>query len=273
VEAGDPDAELVLLLHGFPECWYSWRLQIGALAATGRRVVAVDLPGFGRSDKPTRLEAFNLEALVADVVAGIEQLTGGRPALGVVGHDWGGSLVWTLGVVAPDAARRLAVINCPPAYAWRRAWSQPRQALKSWYVFFFQLPRVPEALLRLGRFRFVDQALEPAHRRQPAAVTAEDIAYERSEMQRPGALTSALNYYRALARLSREALGRLQRPVTVPTLLIWGDRDPYADVSLTRDFPAWASHGRIEHLPEAGHFAHQEEWQRVNHLLLDWLAA
>jgi pimeloyl-ACP methyl ester carboxylesterase len=273
VEAGDPDGGLVLLLHGFPECWYSWRLQIGPLANTGRRVIAVDLRGFGRSDKPPGVAAYDLETLAADIVGCVDRLTPGAPAAAVVGHDWGGSIAWAVGALHPEAARRLVVVNCPPAYALRRAWRNPKQALKSWYMFFIQIPRLPEALLRSGGFQFVDQALGPARRRNPSAVTAEDIAYERTEMARPGALTGALNYYRALLRLSPATLQRLAQPVGVPTLLIWGDHDPYAQVELTRDFPSWATGGRLVHLPEAGHFSHQEEPERVNQLLMEWLTS
>jgi pimeloyl-ACP methyl ester carboxylesterase len=273
VEAGDPDGELVLLLHGFPECWYSWRLQMGPLATPGRRVVALDLPGFGRSSAPSSLEAFSLEALASVIVDVVSQLNRGRPAVAIVGHDWGGAIAWVIGALYPRSARRLAIINCPPGYALRRAWRIPKQVIKSWYIFFFQIPRLPEALLRLGRFRFVDQALAPAQRRNPAAVPAESVAFERAEMARPGVLTSTLNYYRAVVRLGPTALHRLERPVTVPTLLIWGDRDPYLDVQLTRDFPRWAQDGRLVHLPQAGHFSHQEEPEPVNQLLTDWLAA
>jgi pimeloyl-ACP methyl ester carboxylesterase len=273
VEAGRPGGELVLLLHGFPESWYSWRHQIGALASNGRRVVALDLPGFGQSDRPAGIVAYRLDTLAEDIVACVDQLADGRPAAAIVGHDWGGSIAWSVGALYPATARRLAIINCPPAYAWRRAWRSPKQALKSWYVFLFQLPRLPEALLRAGGLRFVDQSLEPARRRNPDGVTAEDIAYQRAEMARPGALTAGLNYYRAVMRLEPAVLGRLAQTVRVPTLLIWGDNDPYAQVELVRDFPSWASAGRLEHLPNAGHFSHQEEPERVNQLLGEWLAA
>ncbi len=273
VEAGNPDGELVLLLHGFPECWYSWRLQIGPLADTGRRVIALDLPGFGQSDKPAGVAAYSLDTLAADIAGCVDRLNHGRPAAALIGHDWGGSIAWTIGVLYPETARRLVVVNCPPAYALRRAWRNPKQALKSGYVFFFQIPRLPEALLRSGGFRFVDQSLEPARRRNPNGVTAEDVAYERMEMARPGALTSALNYYRALVRLTPAALRRMEQPVGVPTLLIWGDHDPYAQVELTRDLPMWATHGRVAHLPDEGHFSHQEEPERVNQLLTDFLAS
>jgi epoxide hydrolase 4 len=272
VEAGDPDGELVLLLHGFPECWYSWRLQIGLLAERGRRVVAADLRGFGRSDKPAGVEAYTLETLAADVVACVDRLNRGRPAAAIIGHDWGGSIAWVVGSLHPGTMRRLVVLNAPPAYALRRAWRTPRQALKSWYIFFFQIPRLPEVLLRQGGFRFVDQSLAPARRRNPLGVTAEDVAYERREMARPAALTSGLNYYRALVGLPPADLLRLEQPVRVPTLLIWGDRDPYAHRGLTRHFSRWATAGRLVHLPDAGHFSHQEEPERVNQLLIEWLA-
>jgi epoxide hydrolase 4 len=271
VEAGDPTGELVLLLHGFPECWYSWRHQLDPLGSQGFRVVALDLPGFGQSDKPRGVAAYDLERLTADVVACVAQLNRGAPAAALVGHDWGGSIAWACGALAPETARRLAIINCPPGPGLRQAWRQPVQILKSWYIFFFQLPRVPEALLSAGGFRFVDQALAPARRRNPTAVTPEDIALERAEMARPGALPAAINYYRALLRLTPAALDRLSHPVRVPTLLIWGDRDPYAAVELTRGFSQWALSGEVVHLPQAGHFSHQEEPERVSNQLAEWL--
>ena len=271
VEAGPAAAPLALLLHGFPECWYSWRHQLPALANAGYHVVAPDLRGYGRSEKPPGVDAYGIQTLVADVAALIDALGGGEPAALVAGHDWGGGIVWALGALQPQQARALAVINCPHARALLRAWRRPAQLLRSWYIAFFQLPLLPEVALRAGGLRIVDAAFAPGRRRSPAMITPADVAYLRRELARPGALTCAINYYRALRRQPPRTVRRLARPVAAPVLLIWGVQDPALLPELTEGMEEWAPNCRLVRLADAGHFCHQEYPERVNRSLLDWL--
>src|SRR5262245_41030663 len=145
--AVDGAGPLVIFLHGFPESWYSWRHQLAALAPHFR-VVAPDLRGYGESDKPAGVEAYAMEELVADV-AGLVAAFGARDAV-IVGHDWGGGIAWELAMTRPELVKRLVVLNCPHLAIFRQHLQDPRQLLKSWYMFFFQLPWLPEALLGAG---------------------------------------------------------------------------------------------------------------------------
>ena len=152
VLAGPPGGEPVVLLHGFPEFWYGWRHQIGPLAAAGYRVIALDQRGYNANDKPPRVRDYAVDRLAADVAAALDALGVRRAA--VVGHDWGGGVGWWLALTRPERVSRLAVINCPHPEAMRRTlWSDVGQLMRSWYVFAWQLPRLPEWSLRRRDFR------------------------------------------------------------------------------------------------------------------------
>ncbi len=259
---------LVLLLHGFPEFWYSWALQIPALAAAGFRVVAPDLRGYNLSDKPEGVRAYRLETLVADVAALVRELGAERAA--IVGHDWGGVIAWSLAMREPTVVDRLVVINAPhPATMARRIWRR-WQLWKSWYVFVFQLPRLPEALFRLGRYAVLRRAL----RREPVRADAFDAAAIRRYVEaidRPGALTAGMNYYRAALRRNPLHAARDARPVTCPTLVVWGERDRHLSTGLLSGLEWWAPDLRIERLPDASHWVQRDAPERLNEILVGFL--
>ncbi len=267
VEAGA--GPLVLLLHGFPEFWYCWRHQLPALAAAGFHAVAPDLRGYNESDKPRAVRDYRLDLLVADV-AGLIDHFGARRAV-VVGHDWGGVLAWRLAMLHPERIERLVVLNAPHPGALARERSNLRQWLRSWYTLFFQLPLLPEWLARVG-----DQALlERMLRRQPVHAGAfgrDDIRQYKQALARPGALTAALNWYRAAMRYSRQELADV-RPITAPTLLLWGDRDPYLGVWFTRGLERWVPGIRVERFADASHWLQNDIPERINRALVEFLAA
>jgi pimeloyl-ACP methyl ester carboxylesterase len=265
VEAGSGPP--VLLLHGFPEFWHSWRHQLPALADAGFHAVAVDLRGYNESDRPGGVRNYRMGVLVEDMAGLIGHLGAGPAA--VVGHDWGGGIAWQVAMRRPEVVDRLVVLNAPHPAAFRRELRRLRQRLRSWYMLFFQLPVLPEWTLQLGDYAL----LARAWRRQPVrtgAFTAEDIKRYKRALDRPGALTAALNYYRAAFRFAREAL-QDDRPITTPTLLIWGEHDPYLDVRLTEGLERWVPHLRVERLPDASHWVQNDAPERVNELILGFL--
>jgi pimeloyl-ACP methyl ester carboxylesterase len=266
VEAGI--GPLVVLLHGFPDFWYSWRHQIPGLTAAGFHVIAPDLRGYNLSAKPHGVRSHRVEVLVNDV-AGLIRHAGARSAA-VAGHDWGGVLAWYLPLYHPDLVDRLLILNAPHPRAYFRELRTPAQLLKSWYVFFFQLPLLPEIVLRAGDFALLDRMLRRPPMR-PGAFTADDIRRYKEALARPGALTAALNYYRAGFRGIGHPAARARSPISVPTLLIWGERDRYLNVRLTEGLERWVSDLRIERLPDASHWVHNDAPERVNQLLLDFL--
>jgi pimeloyl-ACP methyl ester carboxylesterase len=258
---------LVVLLHGFPEFWYSWRYQLPALAAAGFRAVAPDLRGYNESAKPPHVADYRVESL-ADDVAGLVAALGERDAV-VVGHDWGGAIAWSLPLRHPGLVRRLVVLNAPHPAAFLRELRTPAQLLRSWYLFFFQLPALPEWILRAGDFASLERTLrtEPV---RPGAFSDEDIRLYKRALSRRGALTAAINYYRAaFRRLHR--LARQLRPLSLPTLLIWGEHDRYLGLRLIEGLEPWVPNLRLVRLPNASHWVQNDAPEEVSRLLVDFL--
>src|SRR5687767_7525504 len=187
--------ELVLLLHGFPEFWYSWRHQLEALGKHFH-VVAPDMRGYNLSDKPSRVEDYRVDEIVGDVVGLIDHFGASQAA--VVGHDWGATVAWAVAQRFPERVSRLAVLQVPPAAVWRANISL-RQLLRSWYMFFFQLPRLPELLIASKNFIALDRTFKYTCTRKGAFSHA-DVEIYKEALSWPGALTAAVNYYRANVR-------------------------------------------------------------------------
>ena len=264
--AGPVDGPLLLLLHGFPETSHGWRHQVAPLADAGFRVVAPDQRGVGLSSKPGGVASYRLDVLAADVVALVRAL--GRERAQVVGHDWGGSVAWYLAEHHADVVERVAILDAPhPAVFATYLMRHPSQVGKSWYMAFFQLPWLPEALLQARDFEWLAQALTTTSR--PGAFSAADIAIYRRAWAEPGALTAMLNAYRALGQGTR--LPRRPGPVTIPVRLLWGDRDAALEPGLADASMAHCSAGELFHFPEATHWLQHEEPERVNALLLEFL--
>src|SRR5262245_61093700 len=160
------EGPLVVLLHGFPECWYSWRHQISALAPRFR-VVAPDLRGYNESEKPAAVAAYAMPELIADVEGLVHAFD--QHEATIVGHDWGGAIAWSVAMERPALTRRLVVLNCPhPAMFARHIWSNPRQLARSWYALFFQIPWLPEFLLSRGHAALIGRAFRKSTVRRDA---------------------------------------------------------------------------------------------------------
>lgn len=265
VTAGE--GPLLLLLHGFPQFWYAWRHQIPALAARFR-VVAPDLRGYGDTEKPPLVDDYAPDKLVADVAALVKSFGAERATL--VGHDWGGGIAWATALERPELVERLVVVNCPhPAIFLRRLSSSPAQMLRSWYMGFFQIPRLPEALLARG----VDRLIVGSSARAEA-FSDEDRAAYREAFAKPGAARAAVNYYRAAFRAKdlRRRFSEDRRKIAAPTLLLWGDRDQALGRELTEGMEPLFS-GRFEkrHFPDASHWVCEERPEAVNEAILAFI--
>lgn len=253
---------LVVLCHGFPESWWSWRHQMTALAAAGAWVVAPDQRGYHESDKPPDVGAYEVERLVGDVAGVIRGL--GRERAIVVGHDWGGIVAWVLAETHPAMVERLAILNCPHPLTMRRGFRRPSQLRKSWYMFFFQLPfGIPERAIARDDFAYLRRIL------LADGLTPEDVVTHMHALGAPGALTAALHWYRAAIR--RVVTGRTPapRPISCPTLVIWGDRDRYLGRELSVPPAAFVAAARIVHIPDASHWVQQVAADRVSALLIE----
>jgi pimeloyl-ACP methyl ester carboxylesterase len=267
VEAGS--GPLVVLLHGFPEFWYSWRRQIEALSAAGFHVIAPDMRGYNLSEKPPGVRSYRMEHLTADIAALIRH-TGAQTAA-VVGHDWGGVVAWMFAATRPQLTRKLVTVNSPHPAAYRREIRGLPQLLRAWYVFFFQIPIVPEALFGAGDGALVEQLLRIGVGRREV-LDETDFGVYREALRQPGALHAMFDWYRAAARaLAKDGAETRPGPVRAPTLVIWGERDPALSLRLLDGLERWVPGVRIERIPKVGHFPHQQAHERVNEALLGFL--
>ena len=267
-EAGPENGPLALLLHGFPEFWYGWRHQISPLADAGYRVIAPDQRGYNLSDKPREIAAYALDPLVDDVL-GLIDLAGRDRAAIVVGHDWGAVVGWWAITRFPSRFERAAFLNGPhPALILRELKENGTQRLKSWYAFALQVPWLPERFLGRDRGKFLARGLETTSR--PGTFSGADLEFYRDAWSRPGAIRAMIAWYRAGFRHRPKMPEELR--VLVPTLIVWGLRDRFIGRNLARSSYAACKTARIEWIEEASHWVQHEEPDRVNRLLLDFLA-
>ena len=267
---GPEDGPLVLLLHGFPELNISWRHQIPVLAAAGYRVVAPNQRGYKGS---VRHGSYATADLAADVVAMIDAL-GADKAI-IVGHDWGGGVAWTLTHLHPERVERLVAMNCPPpAVMVHEFATNPAQLAKSWYMFFFQIPRLPEWILTRNHMAALERGFrDMVVRKDREVFTDEDLREIKRSFDPPGAATAAVNYYRAQFR-NRAALTRysLETRIKCPTLLIWAEDDVALGKELTVGTDALVDAPfSIRFIPDCSHWVQQERPEEVNEALLAFL--
>jgi pimeloyl-ACP methyl ester carboxylesterase len=266
---------LVILLHGFPEFWYSWRHQLTALGENFH-VVAPDMRGYNLSDKPARVEDYKVDLLVDDVL-GLVRHFGEREAA-IVGHDWGAGVAWAVAQRYPEYVWKLVAMQVPPMAAWRDNMTL-RQALSSWYMLFFQLPRLPEWLMSAKDYAFVERIFKKTVARK-GAFTDTDIAIYKKALSEPGALTAAINYYRAnvfsmfMKRRRRVDEELSDGRIRVPTLFIYGEKDHAVMPETVRNLKAYIDAPYREvRIGTSAHWVQNEAVSEVNAALQSFLAA
>ena len=261
--------DLVILLHGFPEFWYSWRYQIPALARYFK-VVVPDLRGYNDSDKP--LEGYDLNTVSADIQGLIKHF--GYLRAHIVGHDFGGIIAWHIAQKFPQLLNKLAILNAPhPRRFGQEIISNLDQLIRSWYLLAFQLPNLPEWLIQLNLKDFVDRLFRGEAIRK-AAFTSENLQLYQAALAKPRALTAAINYYRQMItpQFWQEYWGPSLQPVTVPTLVLWGEEDSFLSQKLTNNLEQLiAAPYQLKLVPHCGHWIQQEAPQTVNRELLNFL--
>jgi pimeloyl-ACP methyl ester carboxylesterase len=252
----------VILLHGFPEFWYSWRHQIEALASKGFTAIAPDLRGYNLSDKPKGVSLYRMDYLVDDIIGLMSVL--GHPAAHIVGHDWGGVIAWVLAAQQSDRVNKLVVLNAPHPVRMAQALVHRSQLRRSWYIFAFQVPGLPEWYVRQPGF--IARRLR-AWGLDPGMLSDDELARYEEAIRMPGAARAALNYYRAAVRHPTLKIPMVRRPA----LVIWGDRDGALGPELLDGLHHHASDLRIHRIPHAGHFVQQEAPEEVSAALIDFL--
>lgn len=271
-EAGDPQSrKFAILLHGFPELNFSWRHQMPELAAQSWRVWAPNMRGYGASSKPNGIPAYRMDHLMADVAALIDLAKAEAPTEEVilVAHDWGAVIAWNFAIRKIRPLDRLVIMNVPHPKCAERELKHWRQRKKSWYIFFFQLPWLPERMMlandaKAVRGAFFNTAANK-DRFQP-----QDLDVYAEAAQRPGAINAMVNYYRALVRYP-EARDVGDAMVDIPTLVIWGENDLALDIHLLDGMEQWVPKLTVHRLPGISHWVQQDAPEEVNRLLSEWL--
>ena len=266
VQAGPKSGVPVVLLHGFPEFWYGWRNQIPALAEAGCRVIVPDQRGYNLSDKPKGVKNYDVFTLVNDIIGLIDAL--GYEKVNLVGHDWGAAVAWMLAILHPERLHKLGIMNVPhPAVTRRFLTRDPEQIRRSWYVFFFQLPWIPEAGMKQDDWRGASRALRGSGKIH--TFSNEDIEKYKEAWSQPGAMTSMINWYRALIRHAPK-LPQDTR-VKVRTLMMWGMKDFALSHRMARPSMVHVDEGNLIFFPEATHWVQHDEADAVNHYLIDFI--
>ena len=266
VAAGPQDGPVVLLLHGFPEFWYSWHKQIEPLAAAGFRVIVPDQRGYNQSSKPPGVASYALSQLTSDVIAIADQL--GREKIFLAGHDWGANVAWSTALLHPQRIAKLAILNVPhPSVMRRYLKTNRRQLRRSWYIFFFQLPWLPEAFFTSFNFRIGVRSLVRSSR--PGTFSPEDLAQYRAAWSQPGAMSAMIHWYRAAFRYR---IKFPDRTVHVPTRILWGMRDAFLLSEMAQDSLRYCTNAELYTFANASHWLQHEEPARVSELLIDFFS-
>ncbi|MBR8832579.1 MAG: alpha/beta hydrolase [Stigonema ocellatum SAG 48.90 = DSM 106950] len=258
------EGPLMLMLHGFPEFWYSWRHQIPEFASYFK-VVALDLRGYNDSDKPKYQSAYVMDEFVRDVEGVIKGL--GYDTCVLVGHDWGGIIAWSFAHAHPKMVERLIVLNIPHPAKLAEGIRTPQQMLRSWYILLFQLPWLPELLLQSSDYQPIETVFKGMALDKTAFTQADIEAYKNAAAKR-GALTAMLNYYRNLPQqiMRNQSWSVLE----MPTLMIWGENDTALGKELTYGTDVYVRKFQIKYIPNCSHWVQQEQPQLVNQYIREF---
>jgi len=261
VASGPEGKPLMLFIHGFPEFWYSWRHQIRAFNKD-YRCVAVDMRGYGETEKPKGVENYIVESMIEDFKELIEAL--GYEKCTLVAHDWGGSIAQTFTHSYPEMVQRLVLCNIPhPNALFKYMRSNFKQLLMSWYMFFFQLPWLPELQISSYDYKFAKQLFGKCG-------SSEDIEAYKWSLQLPGGLTSPINYYRAVMQYKRKAMPKTQ--IACPTLMVWGTQDTALAKETAGMSATYYADFTLKYIESAGHWVQMEAPDETNALIKEFLA-
>lgn len=265
VAKGDPQKPLMLCLHGFPEFWYSWRYQLKAFS-DNYRMVAVDMRGYGESDHPTGKEHYKLSYLVNDVKEMIEAL--GYSSCVLLAHDWGGAIAWNVAHIYPEHVDKLILCNIPHPKCFAKCLqSSKKQFRASWYVFFFQLPYLPEFVLEMDDFKAFEEAF-----RKVKNFTEEDIEAYKYALCQSGC-TAPLNYYRSVMQSFDLPRGYTRTKIKAPTLVVWGTEDKALLRETLIGTEEYVEDLTIKYVDGASHWVQVDDYENVNKHIRDFLNA
>ena len=261
----------VLLLHGFPELWYSWRHQIPALAEAGFRAIAPDLRGYGESDKPQEIEAYDIHHLVGDLIGLLDAL--GIDKAVVVGHDWGAIILWQLALMHPERIERLIALNVP---FMGRGPVSPLETFKAApdgrfnYILHFQAEGVAEREMEADLERTLGRIYRGQGTR-PGVFSDEEIAVY-VDAFRKGGMRGPINFYRNFHRNWETTPHLMGKQVLAPTLMITAQNDPVLKPEMAQGMERWVPNVRFHHIKDSGHWTQQEQPEEVNRAMIEFLS-
>jgi pimeloyl-ACP methyl ester carboxylesterase len=267
-ESGAVENPAVILLHGFPEFSFGWHRQISFLAANGYRVIVPDQRGYYTSAKPRGRWSYHIQRLTDDIIGIMDKLQLQKVYL--VGHDWGGMVAWFLAAAYPEHFIKLVNLNIPhPQVMLQTLKSDKRQRKMSWYIFFFQLPILPELWLRKDNFRNLVRALQKTSRH--GTFSESDLNQYREAWQQPRALTGMINWYRAAYSIMFSKFRHTE--ITVPTLLIWGRKDRALSDVMAEPSIAKCTSGHLQFIDDASHWVQHEAAEDINRHIIEFFSA
>lgn len=267
--AGAGNSKVAILLHGFPETNFSWRFQIPFLASLGYEVYAPNLRGYGQSSKPVGVQNYSIDKLTDDVAGLIDKVANGRQ-ITLIGHDWGAAVAWAFAIMKKRPIEHLINMNVPHPAKMREGLRTWKQIKKSWYIFFFQIPWLPEQRLLANEGEAIAKMFRGSCS-DKNNFTDEVCDVYRKNVLIPGNLTAMINYYRAAFRaLMAKSTGALPILKT-PTLLIWGDADIALGIELTEGYETLVQNFTLKKLSGISHWVQQEAPNEVNNLIGEWL--
>ncbi|GAB1422644.1 alpha/beta hydrolase [Anaerolineales bacterium] len=274
VVAGDEGGQPLLLLHGFPEYWAAWEKQIDTLVAAGYRLIIPDLRGYNLSDKPQQVADYRLSILASDAIEIMKAF--GYEQFYLAGHDWGAAVAWMVATIYPQALIKLVILNVPYptilAKAFqKRDWSQIR---KSWYMFFFQIPVLPEWLLSVRHHALLTKAMKKSGLED--TFSEADIEGLKEAWSQPGAMKGMINWYRSMFRTTKpkKADGadetentnpiKQKLKLNTPILILWGEKDIALGKELAERSLEICNNGELKFYPEATHWILRDEGEAIS---------
>ncbi|RJT07442.1 alpha/beta fold hydrolase [Halococcus sp. IIIV-5B] len=264
VTAGKPDAPLVVLLHGHPDFWYGWRAQIIPLVEAGFRVVVPDQRGCNLSEAPDGIDSYRMSKLSADVCELVH--SEGQESAHIVGHDFGAFVAWNVALRQPSIVDRLGILNVPHPTVYRDTLrSDLRQIVRSWYVWFYQVPKLPEWTLGRNDMENMVASLELTS--NPETFDEETVNLYREAWRHTG-ISPRINWYRGFRRSDRPP----HDIVTQPTIVCWGQDDVALVSSMAESSIDYCENGQLRMFPDASHWVHHDEREEVTEALLHHLS-
>ena len=261
--------KLILCLHGFPESSFSWRNQIPVLANLGYKVWAPNLRGYGNSSKPKKVSDYSVDKILKDIFGLIKKSEASQVIL--LGHDWGGALAWYYAAQELSPIEKLITLNGPHPLAFKKSMDW-RQKFMSWYIYFFQLPYLPEWLLGFNQCWMIGKIFEKTCvNRDLFSAEIKDVY--RAAASQPGSLKAMINYYRAFFwfPVKFAKANQKKKNISIPSLIIWGEQDIALSKEIALNTKSYVDNLLIKFIPNGSHWIQQDCPQEVNRILTDFI--